>query len=58
MSAVLRAIPWVLALLLIALAESLGVVAAETAKVMFTVLPIMAVLSVTGRGGCRRSTGA
>lgn len=51
MTAVLRALPWAIAMILIALGEAEGLVGHDTAATMFAILPALAVVAGI-RGGC------
>lgn len=52
MSNIAKGICWAAAILLIALGNRLGLIEDKTARVLFIVLPIVAVLSLTGNWGC------
>jgi len=48
------ALPWVFAMIMIALGEHFGLIASQPARTMFAILPALAVISIYG-GTCRRS---
>lgn len=47
-----RALCWAAAFLLLAAGNAAGLVADQSARVMFTVLPIVAWMSISGKGSC------
>lgn len=56
MPQMLRALPWAIAILLIALAGAAGIVPAATANMLVTVLPLVMVATLAGsRRRCARA---
>lgn len=62
MPAIARALPWAIAMLLLAVGEAYGFVAAKDAQTMYIILPILALLSIIRPNRCatifRRGKGA
>ena len=52
MNAVARAVPWAIAMILIAVGKSYGLVAPATAQTMFIILPGLAVATANRQGSC------
>jgi len=54
MPIILKAACWASAIIVLAIASILGFVADNVATALFVILPLVAVLSLNGRGGCAR----
>lgn len=54
MNAILRAIPWAVAMLLIAVGKAYGLVEPRTAVTMFAILPGLMVATMPRQGRCLR----
>jgi len=52
MNPIFKAVCWAAVILLLALGNAAGLVADSSARVMFTVLPIVAWMSLSGKGSC------
>ncbi len=53
MPQILRAICWALAILGVAFADRAGLITSDMANTLIIVLPVMAVLSLSGKNNCR-----
>ncbi len=53
MTAIARAIPWAVAMVLIAVGKAYGLVAPASAQTMFVILPGLAVVTMNRQGSCR-----
>lgn len=59
MTSVARALPWAIAMILMAVGEAYGLVDRKTAATMFAILPGLAVVTSVRRGrACFRRNGA
>lgn len=57
MPQMLRALPWAIAILAIALLGAADIIRADVANTLVTVLPLMMVATVTGSRRCRPQEG-
>ena len=56
MNQIIKALPWAVAMILLAIGKRYGIVDAKAADTMFIVLPILALLSVIRRDRRRNET--
>jgi hypothetical protein len=52
MTSILSAIPWAIAMILLAIGEHYGLVERHNAETMFAILPALAVVTMSRRGAC------
>ncbi|MBO9574150.1 MAG: hypothetical protein J7494_00295 [Sphingobium sp.] len=58
MTKIARAIPWAIAMILIAVGEHYGLVERSSANAMFAILPVLAVITMNRRRACLPASGA